>query len=184
MVSTRYIIISLRAVVAILGLSLSMPIPDVSAENILLLRISPVGTRAKVNTTIPRPPIHCVMHRQNLSPWLSPSMSDITEAPVVVNPDMASNMASSILIPASNMYGIMPISEKSTHVSVTTMKLSAREKYLLWSSLACLAFHLPMLSVMPPITKLSAAHAMNTHQSFSLWKRLTAPVISRNTDSN
>ena len=124
------------------------------------------------------------MHLQNFNPLLNPSTSDITEAPVVVNPDIASNMASVTLMFSSTMYGIMPIMENNTQVSVTTKKLSALEKYLPWSSLLCLAFHFPMLMVMAPITKLSVAHSMNTHQSFSLYRKLTEAVRIRKTDSS
>ena len=54
-----------------------------------------VGSTATTSTMTPIPPIHCVIDRQNSKPLDVASMSGVTVAPVVVNPDMASNSASS-----------------------------------------------------------------------------------------
>jgi hypothetical protein len=109
-------------------------------------------------------------------------MSDITVEPVVVKPDMVSKKASVILIPSILMNGIIPMKEKSTHVSATTIKLSARDRYL--SILEFFACHLLRLIDMAPMKKLIIAHVIKIHQSASLYRRLTNDVRIRNSDSN
>ena len=71
-------------------------------------------------TTIPMPPSQCVVARHISMPRGTGSISRMTDAPVVVKPDIASKYASvkEGIVP-SNMYGRQPTNEAAIHASVT-----------------------------------------------------------------
>ena len=74
-----------------------------------------------VKNTIPKPPIQWVNDRQNRMPWGKISTSSMIVAPVVVKPDIVSKKASvKLLRYPPTKKGIVPKSENSVHVSVTT----------------------------------------------------------------
>ena len=75
------------------GCTLSWVGPLASAANTCRPLTPKMGNTAIVNMMIPKPPIHCVMLRQNKSPWGSDSMLSSTVAPVLVKPDMVSKKA-------------------------------------------------------------------------------------------
>ena len=68
-----------------------------SAANNCTLPTPKIGNTAIVKKTIPNPPIHCVILRQNKSPCGNDSILSKILAPVVVNPDMVSKKASVIV---------------------------------------------------------------------------------------
>ena len=81
--------------------------------------------KAKVNTTTPKPPNHCMMLRQNRIPCGCWSMLSKMVAPVVENPDMVSKNASVTLSTVPYIKkGNIPKKENSTHDKATTMKVS------------------------------------------------------------
>ncbi len=84
-----------------------------------------VGSTATTNTITPMPPIHWVIARQNKMPGPVPSIGRNTVAPVVVNPDIDSNMASSYegIHPVS-AYGKAPTTISTTQASVTVTNTS------------------------------------------------------------
>ena len=51
-----------------------------------------------VKNTMPSPPIHWVIDRQNNSPWGSASTSSMMVAPVVVKPDIVSKKADAMFV--------------------------------------------------------------------------------------
>ncbi len=74
-----------------------------------------IGSTARVKSMIPIPPIHCISDRHICIPWLRSETVGITDAPVVVNPDIASKYASdmvSLVVLSRN--GIIPKIEKTT----------------------------------------------------------------------
>ena len=87
---------SRRAVSRTLGVSRSPVGPGASAASRLIPPEPTVGSTATTSTITPMPPIHCVVERQNSSPWEVASMLGVTVAPVVVKPEIDSNKASSI----------------------------------------------------------------------------------------
>ena len=96
MVKPTYTAQSRRAVSRTLGVSRSPVGPGASAASRLMPPEPTVGSTATTSTMTPMPPIHWVVERQNNSPFDVASMSAITVAPVVVNPEIDSNSASSI----------------------------------------------------------------------------------------
>ena len=85
-----------RAVDLKVAVNLSCVGPGTSATKRSRPSIPKPGMIAKSNTMIPIPPIHWVKERQNRVAWGKASTLFITEEPVVVKPDMVSNMASTI----------------------------------------------------------------------------------------
>ena len=74
------------------------------------------GNRTAKNVNVPNPPIHCVMLRNNnkLAGKLSVDLK--TDAPVVVNPDVDSNIASwNVQFGKITKYGNVPMSIASSH---------------------------------------------------------------------
>ena len=68
--------------------------------------------------------------RQKRMPWLHASTSVMTLAPVVVNPDTVSNMASVTVIGVEHhRKGSMPNSENTTHTSAVRMQPSRRRRF-------------------------------------------------------
>lgn len=116
-----------RAVEAILGRSLSRPIPVTSAEYILLFFISYTGISAKEKTTMPSPPIHWETLRQNFSVCDMLSMSLKTVAPVVVKPLIVSKNALATSRCKRCMKGMQPMTENIIQERETIKKLSARD---------------------------------------------------------
>ena len=82
------------AVVPSLGCIFALIGPVASAENTFTLPPTSDGMMAIVKNTIPNPPIHCVIVRQNSSAWGSLSTSSRILHPVVVNPEIVSKKAS------------------------------------------------------------------------------------------
>ena len=68
--------------------------PGLSARTRWEVRPVIWGSRARVNTSTPMPPIQWVKARQNITPWGRLAKSVTTVAPVVVKPDTASKRAS------------------------------------------------------------------------------------------
>ena len=81
---------------------------------------------------IPIPPIHCIIERQKRIPRGSSSTSIITDAPVVVNPDIVSKKPSvnPLTVPESRN-GIIPKREKNTHTVAVSNKPSRLRMALL-----------------------------------------------------
>ena len=79
----------------ILGTILLRVGPGLSARTRWEVRPPILGSRARVSTSTPMPPIQWVKLRQNMIPWGAPSKWVVTVAPVVVKPDTASKNASS-----------------------------------------------------------------------------------------
>src|SRR3712207_9300256 len=67
--------------------------PVASAANTFTEPPTNDGKMAMVKNTIPKPPIHWVIERQNNRPWGSASTSSMMVAPVVVKPDIVSKKA-------------------------------------------------------------------------------------------
>ena len=78
----------------VFGTSLLREGPGLSARTRWEERPVSFGSRARVSTRTPIPPIQWVVTRQNITPRGNPSNSVTTEAPVVVNPETASKNAS------------------------------------------------------------------------------------------
>ena len=97
-VKPRYTAHSRRAVSRTRGVRRSPVGPGASASSRLMPPEPTVGSTATTNTMTPIPPIHCVIDRQKSRPFDVASMSAVTVAPVVVNPDIASNKASSMRV--------------------------------------------------------------------------------------
>ena len=109
------------------GANFSTLKPGASAakSDIFLEPLATEGMKAKVNTTTPKPPIHCMMLRQNRMPCGCWSILLRIVAPVVEKPDMVSKKASVTLstVPCIRK-GSMPNKENNTHDKATTMKES------------------------------------------------------------
>ena len=118
---------SKREVACMVGASFSTLKPGASAANneTFFEPLATDGRKAKVNTTTPKPPIHCVMLRQKRMPCGCWSISLRMVAPVVEKPDMVSKKASVTLstVPFIRK-GNIPNNEKSTHDKATTIKVS------------------------------------------------------------
>ena len=70
---------------------------DVSWRKMARLPARKEESKATNKTRMPMPPNHCVNERQRMMPDGISLRSTITVAPVVVNPDMDSNKASTTL---------------------------------------------------------------------------------------
>ena len=82
------------------------------------------GRNAMATTTIPIPPNHCVIDRHRRMPSGRCSSPTKTVPPVVVKPDMDSNIASVRLAPvAPSMNGIAPKIGRATQTPVVRMKV-------------------------------------------------------------
>ena len=90
-----------------LGTSLPGVGPGDSALRIWMVLAFTEGMMAIIITSTPIPPIQCVNERQNNMPRGRDSTSLRMEAPVVVNPEMDSNSASSTR-------GMAPLSRKGS----------------------------------------------------------------------
>ena len=99
MVMTRYTAYRIRAVERILGTSLSIEGPGISARIMCMARPSPLaaGKTASAKTRIPMPPIQWVKLRQNSIPRDRLSTSVRMLEPVVVKPDTVSKKLSTKL---------------------------------------------------------------------------------------
>lgn len=74
------------------------------------------GNRTAKNVRVPNPPIHCVMLRNNNKLAGNLSVELNTDVPVVVNPDVDSNIAScNVQFGKMNKYGNVPMSIASNH---------------------------------------------------------------------
>ena len=95
--------------------------PDASAVYRLYLLIPSLGTSASTSNTIPKPPNHCVMLRQNSTDAGSHSTALNTVAPVDVMPLVDSNSASTtpLSVPVVRN-GSMPNSASTAHISTTS----------------------------------------------------------------
>ena len=76
------------------GCTLSCVGPVASAANTWMPLTPNMGSTAMVKNTIPKPPIHWVIARQNRMPWGMDSMLFRIVAPVLLKPDMVSKKAS------------------------------------------------------------------------------------------
>ena len=135
------------------GRSFSCVIPVTSALNICIPpdELS-IGSTASVNRMIPMPPIHCISERHICTAWLSAALLSITEAPVVVKPDMASKKASDTLMLISlSMNGIIPNAENTTH----TMAVSRNPQRLPISNLLGRTH---VVTTIPVATVIAMAH--------------------------
>ena len=111
----------------IVGASFSTLKPGASAANsdIFLEPLATEGMKAKVNTTTPKPPSHCIRLRQKRMPCGCRSILSRMVAPVVEKPDMVSKKASVTLSTVPYMRkGSIPKKENSTHDKATTRKVS------------------------------------------------------------
>ena len=107
------------------GVSRSPVGPGASASSKLMPPEPTVGSTATTNTITPIPPIHCVVARQNNTPGPVPSIGRKTVAPVVVNPEIDSNIASSNAgIQPVNTNGRAPTTISTTHANVTVTNTS------------------------------------------------------------
>ena len=105
----------------ILVWSFSWPSPVDSAAKRRISPLPDTGSMVMVKKTIPRPPIQCMKLRQKSMLWGRASTSGIAVNPVAVNPDMASKRAAPKLLQwPSIRKGIVPSSENTTHVRLTT----------------------------------------------------------------
>ncbi len=102
--------------------------PDTSAERSRAAPNPSTGATATKRTTIPIPPSHWVMQRQNWIDRVGASMSCNRVAPVVVKPLIASKVAliGSINVP-STRYGVPPNNAASIHANVTETSTSRFE---------------------------------------------------------
>ena len=94
-VNSRYTIHNCLAVCEIRGaILLSLSIPGISALNSWVPPTPNIGRIATASTIIPMPPSQFIMWRQKFSEGAKVSKLEITVAPVVVSPLMASKKAS------------------------------------------------------------------------------------------
>ena len=112
----------------IVGASFSTLRPGASAakSDILPDPLATDGMKANVNTTIPKPPNHCIILLQNKMPCVWESTSLRMVDPVVEKPDMVSKKASVTLSTAPlKRKGSMPKAENNSQERETMTKVSS-----------------------------------------------------------
>jgi hypothetical protein len=108
------------AVSAMRGVSLVWVSPETSAPSSRAAPAPITGATATKSTTMPMPPSHWVMERQNRMEGVWASMSESSVDPVVVNPLIASKVESSRLSKVPSIRkGTPPRRAATIHARVT-----------------------------------------------------------------
>ncbi len=144
------------------GWSLLWVIPVASALNMdMPVALLSSGRTASMNRMMPRPPIHWVSARQKRTPWEWASTSESILAPVVVKPEIISNIPSVNPIGLSlSISGISPKRPNTTQTVAVMMNPSR-------ARMVVSALRRVSASATPPATTAAAAPTANPRQSDS-----------------